>query len=486
MDLVSIPTLQPLALQNLNLRVEAVCHTGTQNFSLTGLPDAQLKDSRDKIRSLIFRFCPWNLLDRIVVNLEPADLTKSGSHLELPIFLSVAHLLLSRELDLDVEWPNVLVAGSLDLEGRIHHTPFTKQLMRDEAEFLGAHNCPHVSDLIKLLNQKGNDSLKKRLNKHTKVFLKNKPPLQSFSTKTEEVIVEGRLEERLALICAAIGKLPVLLLGSPGVGKSHLAKWAASILPPPKSQTQNTLEKIWSAFGMSYSPNQVPQFFPHSKTHIVDFIGRKRAGKSSPGYFSLSHGGILVLDEFPELARDAREIFRVVLESRTVDSFNSGSFIQWPANFWFLATANPCPCGYAHPRSRHQCQCSFGQWKAYQQRLSGPLINRFAIKLFLGGSGNDENEEIHQVDKEVSLIEKYKLRPLLEDNSKNLAQLINKLRIQFENNISKETPPSRLSSHPRSKKLQFEVYKILRLLELSKESAVELATKWNSNIGFTA
>ncbi len=469
MDLVTVSTLQRQGLDNMELRVEAVRHPGTQHFSLSGLPDTQLKDARDKIRSLIHRYCPWGLLDRLIVNIEPAEIIKSGSHLELPIFVATACVLVSKQNERQIFLPKVPVAGSVDLEGNIRHTHFTKRLQQEGLIFWGPHNVSHVSELMKILALDNFEC----------------PPSPAEDTQSNnacahaptrnKIHVLNREEERLAILCASIGKLPILLLGAPGVGKSHLAKWAASICPTPSSKTQYTLEKIWAAFGMSYQAHSVPQFFPHSRTHIADFVGRKQRGQSMPGYFSLAHGGVLVLDEFPELARDAREIFRLVLEQKSVDCFYSGQFVRWPADFWFIATANPCPCGYAKPNNRSQCSCAFGQWKAYQQRLSGPLLDRFAIKLFMDSKAKAPEE--HDFKPEILAV--------LNSSPENLADFIEEKQQKLLAN-SKSMAPETCKIASRSDLLKNTVFKILKIIGLPEIQAHQLSASWNERIQFQA
>ncbi|NCS83099.1 ATP-binding protein [Candidatus Saccharibacteria bacterium] len=471
----------------MKLRVESVCHSGPQNFTLSGLPNTQIKDARDKIRSLMHRYCNWKLLDRIVVNLAPAEIEKKGAHLELPIFLSVAILLHQKNSQPPhkgakgsnttnlISIPPVPICGSLDLEGNIHHTSFTRRLHREGIDFIGPHNCKHISELLLQLKEE------RAIRAPAPIVSSSKNKARPDSQR-KSIHVEGRLEEKLALFCAAIGQTPVLLLGPPGVGKSHLAKWASTIYPSPQPQEQSMIEKIWARYGLKYYKDQVPSFFPHSRSHIADFVGRKNSGRSLPGYFSLSHHGILVLDEFPELARDAREIFRTVLEEKYVNSLESSGIVRWPAEFWFIATANPCPCGYSDPNSRSQCQCSYSQWKAYQQRLSGPLIDRFAIKLYLDQGIDPGKVKVTNSRIPDSILE-------LLSNDQKLLEKIAPLRNEWSHHraelkklFQKHSNQCRSRSHDN----QGHIFSILKVIGLTEQQAMYFAQKWNQKIQFHA
>ena len=122
---------------------------------------------------------------------------------------------------------------------------------------------------------------------------------------------------------------------------------------------------------------------PHSRTHLSEFVGVARHEVPRPGIFTLSHGGLLVLDEFPELARDAREILRNILDEKKVVKNTKAGFCTWPADFWLIMTANPCPCGSARGRDLSKCRCQERLRLQYLARFSGPLLDRVGVKLFL-------------------------------------------------------------------------------------------------------
>lgn len=416
MQLVRIQSIQVYELEQMTLKVEAVCHKGTQNIQFSGLIDSQLKDAMEKVRSLIARFCKWQVLDHIIVNLEPSWALKRGSHHELAIFCVIAlaiqkaqrnataniHTNLQPQISQAPDHApsrvyeiNLPFLGNLDLEGNISHNNFTQKLFDSGLPFIGAHNYSHVSEIVKDIQASSPRTLFQ--DKATETLQKNN--CKSFQAEPNPIHVKGRIEERLALIAAACAQLPVLLLGAPGVGKSHLAQWAVHTVPPPLKEDQQKIELYWASAGLQYTEDETPHFSPHSRAHVADFIGKRSQGEYLPGYFSLAHRGVLVLDEFPELSRDAREIFRIVLESKTVQTVSKRRHLKLDADFWLIATANPCACGKSIPSSRQFCECSLSQWRSYRQRFSGPLLDRFGVHLYL-----DSNEQSSFATKEAEIL----------------------------------------------------------------------------------
>lgn len=503
MQLVRIQSIQVYELQEMTLKVEAVCHKGTQNIQFSGLIDTQLKDAMEKVRSLIARYCKWQALDHIVVNLEPSWAMKRGTHHELAIF-SVVALAIQRsqkcyagnvnqrnqsndDKDFEVlESPDALPTppevheiplpflGSVDLEGNISHNEFTRKLLYSGKAFIGAHNYSHVSEIVQdMRTAEPISEFQRKASEQVVAVRKHKPKNENLIT------VSGRIEERFAILAAAIAELPVLLLGSPGVGKSHLAKWAVQSFPPPDPTDQKQIELYWSSAGLRYREDSVPHFAPHSRAHIADFIGKRSQGEFIPGYFSLCHQGVLILDEFPELSRDTREIMRIVLESKSVQTVSQRRHLQLDANFWLLATANPCACGKSTPQSRQFCECSLSQWRSYRQRFSGPLLDRFGVHLYLAPQNNTRFPS-----KEVERIALENLDASTSQIKEKISLLKSKMKRKTDSSPHIPKTHSRYSERQASHISKLK--KSLMLLGASSADSAALAERWARKVEFHA
>ena len=424
---ICVPTRQNVAFSTHELRVEVSVLKGLQNLSLTGLPSEVLRDARDKIRAVLHNSVSWDPLERLVVHLSPQEIPKTGSHLEVPIILA-CWVALQSELR---ENPRILSKlsdyrfyGSVDLSGRISRTPASSSLEDADDKAVGPQHFSHLKELFTWVRS-------------------NTPLPQVVATSTpatreesESIFVEGRWTERLALFASAVVGEPTLLVGPPGVGKTHLGKWCRSWYMNTCTQSEHEKDRIWKAAGYEKAP-RVPDLNPHARTHVSEFLGYRKVGRTMPGLFSLAHGGLMVLDEFPELARDVREIFRNVLDQKELRRFNGHEFSTWPADFWLVATANPCACGQARPRDLSKCRCTRGHLVKYLDRFSGPLLDRFGVQLFVHSTETPEVLELimdpsmNRVRELLSsspqvlsqkLLEaqkKFKQRPLLEGTSRH-------------------------------------------------------------------
>lgn len=373
-----VHTQQIQGMSQQELSCEAFALRGMQNFSISGLPDSILRDSKDKLRALLHSFVPWDPLQKLVVNLLPLEFVKCGAHLELSIFLASA-IALSIELqeseNLVKNLKEFRFYGGLSLDGEIIETTESTLLLDSDPMSIGARDYKHIKDLLSALME-------------GRLTQKDSPQkIESESNNCESnnnataPIVVGRYEERLALLCGAILEEPVLLVGPPGVGKTYLGHWAKRLLGTPEDL--QTLKRIWSLAPESLESNKAPFLNPHARAQLAEFVGYRRQNRTHPGYFSLCHQGLLLIDEFPELSRDIREVLRNVLDTREIKSLQGRHFFTWPAKFWLIATANPCACGEARPKNLSRCRCTRGQLQKYLQRFSGPLLDRIGIQLVL-------------------------------------------------------------------------------------------------------
>ncbi len=363
MSFVEIKGYQYQGLEKKEISVQGIKTRGMGQLSLSGNLSASLRDSRDKIKAVVARYAPWGPVDKILLNLLPSDLSKFSPHLELPMALSMLALL----------WPEALNEGQLLRLKSVHYSG-SLSLSGDLCE-------------SELLCEGAKISTFKNLNQVWAFVLTgeipvNEKPETKVYFKTQIPHAEKREYEKFWLGVAAHAKLPVLLIGPPGVGKSHLARWALSCLQSPTDKLREEIDRIWILSGKEELP-EIPFQNPHSRTHLSEFVGVARHEVPRPGVFSLAHGGLLVLDEFSELARDSREILRNILDEKKVVKNTKAGFCTWPADFWLILTANPCPCGYAQGTDLSRCRCQENTRQKYLARFSGPLLDRMGVKMFL-------------------------------------------------------------------------------------------------------
>lgn len=363
MSFVQIRTYQHQGLEKKEVLVQAIKTRGLAHLSLTGNISHTLRDSRDKIKALVTQSASWGPVDKILVNILPADMPKFSSQLELPIALAVKILLSEDAMTLEAQEKikNFYFTGTVSLSGEVEGEAFTNQ-GECVAYF---QNFEEVWDFIF----------------DRKTFFINKEDSFLFE-ESESIVAQGRDYEKFWLEVASLAKVPVLLMGSPGIGKTYLARWAQSLVKEPQGKIREEINRIWTLSGKDKFP-RVPLQIPHARSHLSEFVGVSRLDVPRPGIFSLAHGGLLVLDEFPELSRDCREILRNIIDEKEVRKNSKAGFLSWPADFWLILTANPCACGMARGDDLSDCRCPESSRLKYIARFSGPLLDRIGMKLFL-------------------------------------------------------------------------------------------------------
>lgn len=367
--------------------VEAGTYVGADSFKIVGLPDAAVKESKERINAALRSMGHVILGQKIIINLSPAEHKKSGPMYDLPMAISILSAL--HELETDIP-EDMAFLGALSLDGSIQPVggmlpailaakrlgvrklimPFDDQLPLLELEELEIIHVWSLIEVISLLS--GN----RNLSQFPKTFVKKEGYEHAYSDFRQII---GHQEAKKALEVAAAGEHHVLMTGPPGCGKSMLAESFPSILPPLTNEAHLEVISLYQLSGISGTHSQAPPFRnPHHSASGISIIGGGQYPK--PGEISLAHKGVLFLDEIGEFAKKTLEMLRQPLENGTVTISRTHATFSYPADFILIAAMNPCPCGYAGSSS-HYCTCTPKQITSYQNKLSGPLRDRFDIHL---------------------------------------------------------------------------------------------------------
>ena len=387
-----VTTATVIGLDAYNVSVETDVLNGIPAFSIVGLPDTAINEARDRVRSAIKNSGFTFPAKKVVINLAPADLKKEGSIFDLPIAVG---LLVEEEVLAEEKLKDFAFIGELSLDGSLRGVTgvlplilglkshgiknvFVPKINASEAALAGDVNIFGVNCLCDVVNHFADSKITP-----TTIDIQNyleEGAKQDYLYDFKDV--KGQQKAKKALEIAAGGGHNMLMIGSPGSGKTLMAKCFASILPPLELQEALELTKIYSISGL-LSPDEPlmtkrPFRAIHHTASANGIIGGGTMPK--PGEITLAHRGVLFLDEMVEFPRNVLEVLRQPLEDGEIVISRAKHSIKYPAKFMLLGAMNPCPCGYLGDKQK-QCTCSEFQISRYQSRLSGPLLDRIDLQV---------------------------------------------------------------------------------------------------------
>jgi magnesium chelatase family protein len=395
-----------------NIEVEVDIGPGMVGTTVVGLPDTAVQESRERVKSAIKNSEAVYPNMKITINLAPADIKKEGPAYDLPIAVGI--LVASRQIDANLD--NCLFVGELALDGKLRHTngilPIVLYAKRKKYRRVFVPKVDEFeAGLVEDIEIIPIESLMQLV-----LFLEGKEKIEPAQTpgigKADDApknsidmsYIKGQEHVKRAMEIAASGGHNVLMSGPPGTGKTLLARAVPTILPQMTKEEALEVTKIYSIAGLLPSDKPLvttrPFRTPHHSASAPALVGGGAFPR--PGEISLSHRGVLFLDELPEFPRTILENLRQPLEDGIVTISRAQGTLTFPAQFTLIASMNPCPCGYLND-PEHDCSCSPSQIIKYQKKISGPLLDRIDLYIEVPRIKFEKlaNEELEESSDEI-------------------------------------------------------------------------------------
>lgn len=428
-------------LQGLNgyiVEVETDISNGLPGFSIVGLPDTAIRESKERVKTAIKNSGIDFPIHRITVNLAPASLKKEGSQIDLSIAVGILVAIEVIEYD---DFSKYAFIGELSLDGRINKIegalPIVISLKETGIEKIiipdgNKEECSVV---------KGIDIIPVKTLYDLILYLNNEIDICPYITEVDNIFdmanndyedfkdVKGQENLKRAMEIAAAGAHNIMMIGPPGSGKTMISRRLPSILPQLTFEESLEITKIYSVAGVLEGNSLVtkrPFRAPHHTMSSVALVGGGRIPK--PGEVSLAHYGVLFLDEMPEFQKNVLEVLRQPMEDGQVTISRVNASVSYPAKFMLVASMNPCPCGY-YGDPTHECSCSPANIERYLGKISGPLLDRIDIHVevtpvkYKDLQSKQDSESSSSIRERVNKARKHQIARYKEDNIFSNAQL---------------------------------------------------------------